>query len=302
MGKLAFVFPGQGTQYSGMGKSVCENFEVAKAVFDQADAIRGETSRQCFAGTQEELKSTINTQPCIYAVENALAVVLREKGIVADMVAGYSLGELCALTYANVFSFDKGFPLVCSRAEIMTQAAIDNPGKMAAVAGLDNAKIDELCKSIGKIYQVNFNCPERSTVAGQGEEIEKFIAAVNDCGGRAQPLAVSGAFHSVHMNSAAEAFEPILRKLGMKEPQIPVYGNYMAAPYAGDMPRLLAQQICCPVRWQASVERMAADGADTFVEVGPGKTLSGFIRKILPDAKILRCDTAESIDDVVKSL
>ena len=202
MGRIAFVFPGQGAQYSGMGKELAELSPAAAGVFRMADAIRPGTSDQCFGGSEELLRETKITQPCMFTVELAAAAALSEAGVNADMVAGFSLGELAALTYAKVVDESTTFSLVCRRGELMQEAAQQVSASMAAVVRLDNKTIESICGQFEGVYPVNYNCPGQVTVAGLSEKMAEFSAAVKAAGGRAIPLKVSGGFHSPFMAKA----------------------------------------------------------------------------------------------------
>lgn len=292
MGEVAFLFAGQGAQYTGMGESLLAS-PAGKRVFDAADRLRPGTSRQCFEGDKETLSVTENTQPCVFAVDLAAAEVLRDLGVTPKAVAGFSLGEVAALTFAGAFSQEAGFSLVCTRGRLMQQAAEARPGRMAAVLKLKNEDVEALCAKLGDLYPVNYNCPGQVAVAGAPEKIALLVAEVKKLGGRAVPLAVGGGFHCPFMEEASRAFLPEIQGAGIEQPELPVYSNRTAAPYEGELAQLLALQMKSPVRWEETVRRMAADGITTFVEVGPGKTLSGFVERILPEARVLRCDTLE---------
>ncbi|XOQ47779.1 MAG: ACP S-malonyltransferase [Eubacteriales bacterium] len=290
MGKIAFVFSGQGTQYSGMGKDLYENSPAAREVFDRADAIRPGTSNQCFSGTLEALSQTINTQPCVFCVDLAAARCLRELGIQPDAVAGFSLGEVAALTFAGAFSTDEGIRFVCKRAEFMQDAAEKSQSAMAAVLKLSVEQVRSLCEGFQNAYPVNFNCKGQTVVALPKSELDAFCKEVQNAGGRAVALKVSGGFHSPFMDEASDKLLLELQKMDVKEPELPVYSNVDAKPYGKDRRNTIARQVNSPVYWQKSVENMIADGVDTFVEVGPGKTLTGLIRKISPQVRVLNVE------------
>ena len=295
MGKIAFVFAGQGAQYSGMGQSLCEASPAAKAVFDAADKLRPGTSEQCFAGTAEELSITKNTQPCLYCVDLAAAKALEEAGVTPDYVAGFSLGEIAALSFAGVFSEEQGFDFVCKRAEAMQKAGEENPGAMAAVLKLKNEQVEELCAGFEKVWPVNYNCPGQLVCAGEKSQIEAFCGKVAEAGGKAVPLAVSGGFHSPFMESASQTLREVLEPMELAEARVPVYANYTAQPYDGSAKELLTQQVKNPVRWQETVERLVELGVDTFIECGPGKTLCGLIRKTAKGVKTLHDPDGETL-------
>lgn len=302
MRKIAFLFSGQGSQYSGMGKSLCEVSPAVKQVFDTADKIRPGTSKQCFGGTAEELSITKNTQPCLYCVDLAAARALEEAGVHADFAAGFSLGEVAALTFAGVFSDEDGFSFVCERAKAMQEAAEQNPGAMAAVLKLSNQTVEDLCKEFSQVWPVNYNCPGQLVVAGEQEELHRFCAKVGEAGGKAVPLAVSGGFHSPFMESASQKLTGVLAEIDLQKPRLPVYANVAAAPYGENAAELLLSQVKSPVRWQETLENMAAQGVDIFIECGPGKTLSGLVKKTLKDVTILRVEDAETLEAAVAAL
>lgn len=280
MGKIAFVFSGQGDQYSGMGKDLYENYKSAKSVFDICDEIRPGTINQCFYGTEDELKQTKNTQSCLFAYELACLSVLKEKGTRADGVAGFSLGEVSAMTACGVFDLSTGFELVTRRGEIMQDEAEKHDTFMAAILKLSPEKLQGICEQYEDIYAVNFNCPGQITVSGLSAHKDDFFNAVKDEGGRALPLKVRGAFHSPFMKNAASEFEAVIKKTEKNEPAIPIYSNVTAKPYGEDITKLLSMQICSPVKWEELICNMIADGFDTFVEIGPGRTLTNMIKKI----------------------
>ncbi|MBQ8239085.1 MAG: ACP S-malonyltransferase [Oscillospiraceae bacterium] len=302
MGKVAFVFPGQGAQYPGMGRSLCEVSPAAAGVFRMADSLRPGTSSQCFSGTEEELKETKITQPCIWAVEMAAAAALNEAGIQADMTAGFSLGELSALSYAGVVDASTCFELVCERGRLMQDAAVAVETSMAAVVKLSHETVEEICTRFEGVYPVNYNCPGQVTVAGLKSSMADFSAAVKEAKGRALPLKVSGGFHSPFMAEASAAFGKLLEPVVFKTPAIPLYSNLTGLPYEGDMKHLLEKQICSPVRWEAIIRQMIAAGVDTFIEVGPGSVLQGLIGKIDKHVRVFGVSDAESLAKTIQEV
>ena len=303
MGKIVFLFSGQGAQSPGMGKELTEVSAAAKKVFDTADAIRPGTSELCFRGTQEQLSITINTQPALFCADLAAAEALKEAGIQPDYCAGFSLGELAALTFAGSMTAEEGFQLVCRRAELMQKAGTDHPGAMAAVLKLSNDAVESICAEVGgDLWPVNYNCPGQVSVAGSKEKIAELAPAVTAKKGRCVPLAVSGAFHSPYMQSAADGLREYLADKTLKSPEIPVYANLTAAPYGETVAETLAAQCCNPVRWQQTLEALRAEGVDTFVEVGCGKTLAGLVKKTFSDVRIFNVENAETLKAAIDAL
>ena len=282
-----------------MGRELYDAFPAARRVFDALDAIRPGTSDQCFSGTDEELKETKNTQPCLFAVELAAAETLREAGIRGDMAAGFSLGEIAALTYSGAVTLEEGFRIVCRRGELMQRDAEARETAMAAVLKLPNEKVEEVCALFREVYPVNYNCPGQVSVSGAAEEMAPFMAAVKAAGGRALPIKVKGGFHSPFMRRAAEDFGAFLAEQTLREPELPLYSNRTGDVYAGDMARLLSEQICSPVRWETIVRRMAERGADTFIELGPGKTLCGLVNKTLEGVHTFAVSDKAGVDAVI---
>ena len=271
MGGIAFVFSGQGDQHPGMGRELL-SYEAANRVFEMCDKLRPGTSSQCFSGTQEELTQTVNTQPCLFAVELAAASVLREQGICPNAVAGFSLGEVAAAVTAGYLSPETGFRLVCKRGELMQAAADRVDAAMAAVVKLSEETVKDICARFEQVYPVNFNCPGQITVSGLSSQMNAFSQAVREAGGRAIPLKVGGGFHSPFMKEASEAFAEALAGETVLQGAIPLYSNMTARPYGTDPAEMLSRQICSPVLWEQSVRNMIADGMETFIEIGPGRT------------------------------
>ena len=296
MGRIAFVFSGQGDQYPGMGKGFYEQYEAAAKVFGMCDALRPGTMQQCFEGSAEELKETKNTQPCLFAMELALAEVLQDKGVEPDVVAGFSLGEMVAATVAGYFDNEMGFRLVCRRGELMQAEAEKYDTAMAAVVKLAAEQVSALCENYPGIYPVNFNCPGNITVSGLASQMPAFSADVKATGGRVLPLRVKGAFHSLFMQEAAEAFGDELAKANIKKGNVTVYSNVTALPYDANAVQLLSKQIASPVQWERIIQNMITNGIDTFIEIGPGKTLTNMIKKI--DAQVTACSASEYLAEV----
>lgn len=285
MGGIAFVFSGQGDQYPGMGKGLYDSYPAAADVFHMCEAIRPGTMRQCFEGPAEALKETANTQPCLFAMELAAAQVLADKGIVPDALAGFSLGEVVAATVAGIFHRETGFRLVCKRGEAMQAAAEKHDTAMVAVVKLSAEQVVQIAERYEGLYPVNFNCPGNITVSGLSERMSAFSAEVKAAGGRALPLKVRGAFHSPFMAEAATAFGAQLEKVELGRAGTTLYSNVTARPYDTDPAELLAKQITSAVQWERLIGNMIASGIDTFIEIGPGRTLTNMIRKIDPNVK-----------------
>ena len=296
MGKIAFVFSGQGAQYTGMGRELYECSPAAKAVFDMADSIREGTSNQCFEADKETLSITVNTQPCVFTADLAAAAAVAEKGIRPDYLAGFSLGEIAALGFGGVMSYEEAFRLVCKRGELMDKAAKENEGAMVAVMKLTPERVEELARQFDSTYPVNYNSPAQTVVATTKENADKLVEAVKAEKGKGVKLAVSGAFHSPFTRSAAEGLGEYLADKELKTPEIPIYSNVTAQPYSGDIKQLIKAQAESPVQWQKTVENLIAEGVDTFIEVGVGKTLAGLIKKINKDVRVFNVENSETLE------
>ena len=306
MGKVAFLFAGQGAQHPGMCADLIESEPAAKAVFDAADAVRPGTTGQCLTGTKEELAQTINTQPCVFAADLACARALAARGVSPDVVAGFSLGEVAALTFAGAYTDGQGFELVCHRAELMADAAEKNPGAMRAVVKLDAATVERLAAEAGDAWPVNYNSPLQTVVAGTPEACEKLDLLVKEAKGRAMKVAVSGAFHSPFMAEAERGLAAYLAEgHAPARPSVPVLANRTGEAYPADETErvaLLSSQVANPVQWVRTLQNMAADGVDTFIEVGPGKTLTGLVSRTLEGVTALPCETVEQLEAVLAAL
>lgn len=302
MSKIAFVFSGQGAQAPGMGKELYDCSPAAKAVFDLADSIRPGTSQQCFEGTQEELNVTIKAQPCLFACDLAAAKAAQERGIQPDCAAGFSLGEAAAVAFSGMLTEAEAFSMVCKRAELMNEAAQKNPGAMAAVMKLSPQQVETLCGPIENAWPVNYNSPKQTVVAASADTIDQVVEAASAQRGRAVKLAVSGAFHSPLMHSAADGLREYLASVSLREEKLPVYANLTAEPYGEDKKETMAAQCENPVRWQKTIENMIANGVDTFIEVGVGKTLAGLIKKINPEVTVYQIENKEGLDAAAEAL
>jgi len=283
----AYVFPGQGAQFVGMGKDLYENVPLAKELFEKANEILGfRITDLMFSGTDEDLKQTKVTQPAIFLHSVILAKSLGED-FKPEMVAGHSLGEFSALVAAGALSFEDGLRLVAARANAMQKACEKNPSTMAAVLGLEDAKVEEICASIdGVVVPANYNCPGQLVISGSNEAIDAACEALKAAGAkRALKLPVGGAFHSPLMEPARVELEAAIEATSFSIPSCPVYQNVDARPYTNpdQIKKNLVDQLTAPVRWTQTVQNMAADGVSAFVELGPGKVLQGLVNKIAKD-------------------
>ena len=301
MGKVAFVFAGQGAQFPGMGRELYESSPAARAVFDRAEAMRPGTREMCFSGPAEALAQTVNTQPCLFAMDYACAEAAREAGVSPDCLAGFSLGEVAAMAFAGVMDFEAAFRFVVKRAEEMQACAQKHPGAMGAVLRLAPKQVEDICLEFpASAFPVNYNCPGQTVVACAVDVYDALAARVSEARGRMVRLNVSGAFHTPWMSEATKALQEYLADKTLQAPCLPLYANATARPYADDAAELLSRQVSMPVRWQESVERMAETGVDTFVEVGAGKTLSGLIRKTVSGARVLNVEKPEDLEKLTE--
>lgn len=298
MGSIAFVFAGQGAQYPGMGKELYGFSPAARAVFDRTEKIRPGTLEMCFEGSAEELSQTINTQPCLFAMDMACAQAAVEAGAAPACCAGFSLGEVAAACFSGVMDFDQAFRFVMRRAEEMQACSERFRGAMGAVLRLTVDQVEAICREFpDSAYPVNYNCPGQTVVACTEEVYDALAARVSAEKGRIMRLNVSSAFHTPWMSAASAALAEYLTAQTLKSARIPLFSNYSAVPYDRNAAHLMSLQVSSPVLWQRTIENMAAAGADKFIELGAGKTLSGLIRKTVSDAQIMNVETP---DDIIK--
>ena len=305
MSKIAFIFPGQGAQACGMGKDFYEQTETGKRIFDKATQLMGFSMPQLCFEENDRLDITEYTQAAMVTASIAMMRVLEENGIKPDVAAGLSLGEYCALAAAGVMSDEDAIRTVRQRGILMQEAVPVGEGAMAAILALDAAVIEEVTGAMEGVWIANYNCPGQIVISGEKAAVEEACEKLKAAGAkRAVMLNVSGPFHSGMLTAAGEKLGQVLSRVELHEPRIPYVANVTAqyVKSAGEVKELLTRQVSSSVRWQQSVEAMIGDGVDTFIEIGPGKTLAGFMRKISRDVKTLNVEKIEDIGKAAEAL
>ncbi len=304
MGKRAFIFPGQGSQYVGMAKDLFENsIEAKEMILTAEEAIGQPLSNKMFYGPEESLKQTEITQPAIFAHSVVLSSLLRR--LTPDMVAGHSLGEYSALVAADAIQFYEAAKLVGVRGRAMQSAGVTNPGTMAAIIGMEPAKVEEICETAsakGVVQPANFNSPGQIVISGSVEGVHEAMNLAKEAGAKlVKELVVSGAFHSPLMKPAEEELEKVMAQTHFYDAKVPVYSNVTAKPStdAEELKKNLLLQITYPVRWEETIRNMIEDGADEFVEIGPGKVLQGLIKRIDRSVKVYGIEKFEDLQEYI---
>lgn len=300
MTKKAFLFPGQGCQTVGMGEALYHEYPMVKKAFDTASNITGkDIATLCFQGPEEELSQTVNAQIAIFTLSMGIFLTLKEAGISPDMAAGFSLGEYTALCAADVFSLEDGVRMVAKRGELMQKASTDHPGAMAAIIGLANEQVEEICQNTAEfVIPVNYNCPKQLVISGTVKGVEDAAAtSLNQGALKAVTLNTSGPFHTALIADAAAEMKDYLAGFTFHAPSFPVYTNLTGALLAPEtvFPAHLETHMVHPVKWQTTIEAMLKSDVSAFAEVGPGRTLAGFNRRIDRNAKTY---TLESLDQL----
>ena len=308
--KTVFMFSGQGAQYAGMGKDLYDHYPVAKEVFDRADAVLGYSIKDICFQDEAKLGETEFAQPAILTMSIAAMKVLEEQGVRADMTAGLSLGEYSAYVASGAMDFEEAVALVQKRGKFMAEAVPSGEGAMYAIIGLDTELVEEACSEAtaeigGLAVPANYNAPGQIVIAGKTEAAARAAELAKEKGAKmAVKLKVSGPFHTELLQPAADKLGPELQKMHISPMKIPVYTNVNAEVVSSeqDIIPILTRQICCPVRWETIVRNMAEAGADTFIELGPGKTLNGFVKRIIKGVVNVNVEDCSSLEKTMNKL
>ena len=310
--KIGYIFPGQGTQVVGMGKDIYDNYEEAKSVYKEIDRALNESIEELtYNIDQEDLNQTKNSQIAIYSMSMSIVEILNKNGIKPQAAAGLSLGEYSALTCANSLSLENGAKIVRVRGKLMQDLAPKGNWSMAAIIGLEDSKVEEVCEKVsnGFVKAVNYNCPGQVVVSGEKEAVLQAMEYAKELGAkRAIELKTSGPFHTEKLKEASDELRKELEKIKFDNSEIPVIKNLDGTPYkhSDDMVEILSNHVINPVRFRKSIETMLSLGIDTFVEIGPGKTLSGFVKKICKEkeveANVFNIEYVESLQNALETL
>ena len=310
--KIGYIFPGQGTQVIGMGKDIYEKYQEAKEVYEHASDILGiDVKKLCFESTEEELTKTENTQISIYAMSMAILKILESKGIKPVAAAGLSLGEYSALTAAGVISLEDGAKIVRTRGKLMQNLAPEGNWAMAAIIGLEDNQVEEACSKVtnGFVKAVNYNCPGQVVVSGEKDAVVKAMENAKELGAkRVIELKTSGPFHTEKLQAASAELKKELEKVNFQTFEIPVIKNYNGEKYTAEdnMVEILANHVVNPVKFGKSIETMLEMGVDTFIEIGPGKTLSGFVKKVCKklekEVNVFNIENVETLESTLETI
>lgn len=306
--KTAFMFSGQGAQYKGMGKELCENFKCAEEIFERADNALGFSIKDICFDDEEKLNKTEFTQPAILTMSTAALKVIEEHGIKADYAAGLSLGEYSAYVCSGAFDFDETVSVVRKRGRFMTEAVPEGVGAMFAILGLDRKTVEDTCeeyKQYGFVSPANYNAPGQIVIAGEAEVAEKTAAALKEKGAKMTvKLNVSGPFHTALLKPASDRLAVELEKMNISDMKMPVITNVTGTVVENkaDIIPILIKQVMSPVKWEDTINYLASQGVDTFIEIGPGKTLSGFVKRTVKGVKIYNVEDMKSLEKTLKGL
>ena len=306
--KRAFLFPGQGAQTVGMGKDIYEKYEEARKIYNKVEEVSGiDVKKLCFEGPEEKLNETENTQIAILTTSLAMLEVLKERGIDAEIAVGLSLGEYAALIYSGIISFEDGIKLIKKRGYYMGNLLPDEKFSMAAVIGLESKKIEEICSEINTngnfVVPANYNCSVQTVISGNDNGIQEAIEKLKESGARrVVPLKTSGPFHTIKLQKAKEAYEKELENITFRKGNVKVIKNIDGTYYSDkdNIKEILAKHIISPVRFDKAIKLMQEEKVEEYVEIGPGKTLTGFIKKDNKEAKIYNINDLESLENYIK--